>query len=109
MYSSLGSDDTKKSVRESFSKSCELDGIIYHANATKGGHLYIVSKQRASLRKDESTRKETAAGEKPFSEEYLVFIELSIGRTEMSTHGHTLGIVTGIGRHWCPCTAVGER
>lgn len=105
LYSSLGGSDEKKSVRESFQKACELSGVIFHANGRTDHTLIIVSKQRASLSKDEATRKDTAAGEKPLAEEYLTFLELKVKSTDVANHGHSLGVVTGIGRHWCPCTA----
>ena len=34
----------------------------------------------------------------------MVFIELKVKSTDVATHGHSRGVVTGIDRQWCPCT-----
>ena len=65
----------------------------------------LVTKQAASLRKDQTTRKETDDGEKPLPEEYLCIVELETERTTMESHGHELGIITRPLRPWCPCPA----
>jgi 5'-3' exonuclease len=67
--------------------------------------IIIVSKQRASLKKDESTRKDTAEGEKPLPGEYTSYLELHTKPTTLDDDGHTLGVVRGVGRSWCPCCA----
>ena len=106
LYSHLGGAGEKKCVRESFEKSCELDGVIYHAMAIlPDGRVFLVSKQRASLSKDEKTRNQTDKGEKPLPVEYLVLMELGWQETTAEHHGHNLGILVSIMRSWCPCTA----
>ena len=81
--------------------------MIYHANVTdyQKKTLTVVSKQGASLSKDETTRNQTEGGEKPLPIEYLCMVELKWEKTDDSTHGHSLGVVTGVGRSWCMCTA----
>ena len=107
LYSPMGGADEKKSSRESFQKSADQDGVIYHANVTnyQKKTVTVVSKQGASLSKDETTRNQTEGGEKPLPIEYLCLVELMWEETDDSTHGHTLGVVTGVGRSWCMCTA----
>jgi 5'-3' exonuclease len=105
LYCHLGGGDEKKAMKESFSKFVDQDGVIYHAMGILDGSIIIVSKQRASLVKDESTRKTTGEGEKPLAKEYMSFVELFTRPTTVSDDGHELGIVTGIGRTWCPCCA----
>jgi len=106
LFSHLGGAGEKKCVRESFEKSCYLDGVIYHAMATlPDGRVFLVSKQRASLSKDEKTRNQTDKGEKPLLVEYLVLMELGREETTAEDHGHNLGFLVSIKRSWCPCSA----
>ena len=72
LYAPLGGGKEKKSMRESLEKSCEQNGAIFHAVALLQHTTLLVTKQAASLRKDQTTRKETGEGEKPLpSEEYM--------------------------------------
>jgi hypothetical protein len=105
LYAPLGGGAEMKSMRDSLSKSCEQNGIIYHAMALLDDTVLLVTKQAASLRKDQTTRKETEAGEKPLPDEYLVILELGYEKTTVESHGHELGVITKVLRSWCPCTA----
>ena len=105
LYAPLGGGKEKKSMRESLEKSCEQNGVIFHAVALLQHTTLLVTKQAASLRKDQTTRKETDDGEKPLPEEYLCIVELETERTTMESHGHELGIVTRPLRSRCPCPA----
>lgn len=79
----------------------EMTEIIYHAIAITEDNksMYIVSKQRASMKKDDKTRKD---GEQAKRQEYLVMMQLAkIIPTTAKSHGHTLGKCSHIMRHYC--------
>ena len=58
------------------------------------------------MRKDKKTRNKTAPGEKPKPDEYFVALQLGVEPTTVSSHGHALGTIVRIMRHYCAkCTA----
>mmetsp|Transcript_34750 Transcript_34750/g.69026 ORF Transcript_34750/g.69026 Transcript_34750/m.69026 type:complete len:87 (+) Transcript_34750:402-662(+) len=69
------------------------------------GTVLLVTKKAACLRKDQTTRKETAEGEKLLPDKYLGIVELGYEKTTMQSHGHELGVITKAIRSWCPCVA----
>lgn len=106
LYSSLGASDTKKSIQDSFSKSSEQTTLVYHAYVKVSTTKHIlITKQNASLTKDETTRKDTPDGEKPLAQQYPCILELEVVPTTENDDGHTLGKVVRVRYSWCRCKA----
>ncbi|KAL3768178.1 hypothetical protein ACHAWO_006548, partial [Cyclotella atomus] len=102
-FAHVGDSTNQKGITEGLKRVLEMDQIIYHANARSedGKSLYVISKQRASMRTDEKTRKKTATGEKPKLKEYLVMMQIAIQPTTDVTRGHTLGLCERMMRSYC--------
>ena len=80
----------------------EMDERLYHGVASEeSGFLYIISKQRTSMVRDEDTCYKTGFGEKPKLAEYFVVMQLRVEPTTVRDHGHTLGRVTHVKRSYC--------
>ena len=106
----VGEDVSQKNIVSGLTKVLEMDTVLYHAIAWSADKksMFIVSKQRASMVRDEKTRHKTAVGEKPKLAEYLVMVQLRVIPTEQSTHGHTLGKFTKILSHYCAACKAGS-
>jgi len=86
----------------------EQSDIPYHGVAWSNDRtkFYALSKQRASMVKDESTRSKTDAGERPELKLYLVLMVWGITATTLEEDGHTLGRISNIIVSYCAaCTA----
>ena len=105
----VGMSRTQKSIRDGLSRVMEMDRILFHAIATgEDGSLYVLSKQRASMEKEEKTRKLTDVGERPMAKEYLVMAHILVKPTTDPSHGHSLGVCTHLMRSYCvECKAGG--
>ena len=104
-FKGVSTNPNSKCFKYSFQKGAEKDKIYLHNLILLDGRAFIVSKQPASMNKDESTRSKTEAGEKPEPELNLVVLELEIVPTNIEEHGHELGLVKKVTRWWCQCTA----
>jgi hypothetical protein len=67
--------------------------------------VLLVIKEAARLRKDQTTRKENADGEKLLPDRYLRIVELGYEKMTMQSHRHELGVITKAMRSWCSCVA----
>jgi len=105
----VGESTRAKNIVSSLHRVLELDEIIYHAiaQADDGKSIYIISKQRASQKHDEKTRKETEVGEKPKFAEYLVMVQLMMQPTTDAVQGHTLGTCVCVMRSYCAACKAG--
>ena len=105
----VGESVTQKNIHSGLTRVLEMEKVIYHAMAWSddGNSIYIISKQRASMKHDEATRNKTDPGERPNFAEYLVMVQISVKTTTDSTHGHTLGICTHLMRSYCAACKAG--
>ena len=81
--------------------------MLYHSIARADNSVIILSKQRASMSKDETTRKLTDNGERPMAQEYLVLAKVLVQPTTESSHGHNLGICTNLISSYCMACKAG--
>jgi hypothetical protein len=74
----IGDNEKQKNIRTALWKVIEMESVLYHSFAwgPDKTSIYVLSKQVASQKRDEKTRKHTDAGEKPLSEEYLVLAKI---------------------------------
>lgn len=72
----VGESVRQKNIVSALRSVLERDNVLYHANAWSEDRksIYIVSKQVASMVRDQKTRHKTPAGEKPKLAEYLVMV-----------------------------------
>ena len=100
---------SRKNIRDGLHKVLESEEVIYHGVASEDSRsIYILSKQRASMTRDQATRNKTGYGEKPKLAEYLVAMQLMVEPTCVASHGHNLGIVTHIMRSYCVSCKAGS-
>ena len=99
----VGLSENQKNIVSGLKSVMELDKVVYHAiaHSEDGSSLYVLSKQRASMLKNQQTRKDTGYGERPEAKEYLVMAQLMVEPTTDPSHGHTLGLCTRVQRSYC--------
>lgn len=99
----VGLNPKQKGIVDGLKRVLDMDNILYHGIAwsESGDSIYIISKQRASMLRDEKTRKLTAVGEKPMLNEYLVLAHVRVKATDDGSHGHSLGECTHLMRSYC--------
>jgi hypothetical protein len=106
----IGDNEKQKNIRTALWKVIEMESVLYHsfARGPEKTSIYVLSKQVASQKRDEKTRKHTDAGEKPLSEEYLVLAKISVQSTTLDSHGHVLGECKAILSSYCALCKAGS-
>lgn len=102
-YGYIGESEAQKNIGSALQRLLEQTELSYHGIAFSEDRtkLYVLSKQKASMTKDESTRKKVAAGERPDFKLYLVLMVLGIEKTTHVEDGHVFGRITHIIVSYC--------
>jgi hypothetical protein len=103
----IGESITQKNIGTALSRVLGMTKLIFHAIApsTDKKKFYVLSKQEASMCKDDKTRNKVQHGERPEFKQYVVFMVLEVEPTEQKD-GHTLGRIVDVKIAYCPyCTA----
>ena len=105
----VGNSTSQKNITSGLTRVLEMNDRLYHgvAWADDGKSIYIMSKQRASQKHDETTRQKTAVGERPLLQEYLVMCQVAVQPTTNALDGHTLGRCTHVMRSYCAACKAG--
>ena len=100
-YSHIGQKDDQRAIELSRHQVMEMDEVVYHGYcwAEDGDSIYILSKQKASMKHDEA--KPDSTREKPEFNDYLVMVQIATNATTYELHGHDLGECAHIMRSYC--------
>lgn len=108
-FGHIGESVSQKNVGSALQRVLEQTELTYHAVAFSNDKkkFYILSKQSASMNKDQSTRAKVGAGERPELSQYLVLMVMAIEPTTLADDGHTLGRMVSIITSYCAACVAG--
>ena len=100
-YSHIGAKDDQRAIALSRKQVMEMDERVYHAycKADDEHSIFILSKQKATMKTDESKR--NSSGDKPDLNDYLIMVQIAIHPTSYELHGHDLGECSHLMRSYC--------
>ena len=110
-FGHIGSSIHEKNIADALRRCWYDNSTSYHGICfvpDSDDRVIILTKARASMRRDEKTRNLTEEGEAPMKAEYLLIMELRYHKTDEIADGHGLGVFVELLRTYCTDCVAGQ-